>query len=181
MLDLATAEAGFPAGGQEMVEPRRLVLDLLRRVEPSAKRKGLTLSVFVPRSLPIIQTDRERVSRILLHLFANGIRYTDEGGLEVRVDRTLGAVGSRKREPLLRVRVSDTGRGIPPAELPRIFEPFTQAEEGARSASALRGYGLGLALARKFARSLAGDIQVESSSRSGTTFVLELPYRQPES
>jgi signal transduction histidine kinase len=180
VLDLGSLEAGSPAAAPEMVEPRRLVLDLLRRVEPTAKRKGLTLSVYVPRSLPVMQTDGGRLSRILLHLFANGIRYTETGGVEVRVERVTGSVGARKSEPLLRIRIADTGSGIPPEELARIFEPFAQADEGARTASATRGYGLGLSLARKLARSLGGDINIESSTPRGTSIVLAVPYRRAE-
>lgn len=180
VLDLGSLEAGSPAAAPEIVEPRRLVLDLLRRVEPTAKRKGLTLAVYVPRTLPVMQTDGGRLSRILLHLFANGIRYTETGGVEVRVERATGSVGARKSEPLLRIRVADTGSGIPPEELERIFEPFAQADEGARTASATRGYGLGLSLARKFARSLGGDINVESSTPRGTTIVLAVPYHRSD-
>jgi signal transduction histidine kinase len=181
VLDLGKLESGSTPASADLVNPRELVLELLRRVEPSANRKALSLSVFVPRALPLMQTDRERVSRILLHLFANAIKYTEQGGIQVRVERSTAAAGTAKREAFLFVRVTDTGRGIPPEEMERIFEPFAQVEEGARTDSQQRGIGLGLPLARKLARSLGGDVLVDSPVGRGTVATLQLPYRQPAS
>lgn len=177
VLNLAQLEADSAPEHTDVVNPRELVLELLRRVEPTAERKGLPLTVFLPRSLPVLQTDAERLRRILLHLFANAIKFTQQGGIEVRVERSTRSTGSRKREPMLIVRVTDSGDGIPAADLERIFEPFAQVGEGARSDSENRGVGLGLTLARKLARSLGGEVLVESTPGEGTVATLLLPYR----
>ncbi|MDQ3605070.1 MAG: HAMP domain-containing histidine kinase [Gemmatimonadota bacterium] len=177
VLSLARLEAGTAPAGTDVVNPRELVLELLRRVEPTVERKRLSLAVFLPRSLPLLQTDAERLRRILLHLFANAIKFTDEGGIEVRVERAARAAGGKKREPMLIVSVSDTGRGVPETEIERIFEPFAQVDEGARTDSESRGVGLGLTLARKLARSLGGEVVVESTEGEGTVATLLLPYR----
>ncbi len=177
VLDLAALEGGMFPARTDLVHPRRLIIDLLRKVEPTAERKGLTLSVFLPRALPILQTDAERLGRILLHLLGNAVKYTDEGRVEVRVERATRETASGHREPILLVRISDTGRGIPEGEGGRIFEPFAQVEEGARTDSPVRGIGLGLPLARKLARSIGGEVTLQPRERRGTVAVLVIPYR----
>ncbi len=176
VLKLAHLEAGALPVRTDLVNPRELVIDLLRRVEPTVNRKGLTLAVFVPRTLPVLQTDEERLRRVLLHLFANAIKFTDQGGIEVRVQRSINAPGASRRGPVLMVTVADTGPGIPEEEVQRVFEPFAQVEEGARTDSDVRGVGLGLPLARKLARSLGGEVVLESIVGEGTVATLLLPY-----
>jgi signal transduction histidine kinase len=159
----------------DVVDPRAFVADLLRRVEPTAKRKGLRISLFVPPSLPPLQTDPSRLGRVLLHLFSNAIRFTAQGEVEVRLERSTMSSGL-KRVPVLVARVRDTGPGIPADRLDSVFEPFTQVDEGARSDSKVRGVGLGLPLARKLARSLGGDVGIASRVGVGTTATLTVPY-----
>lgn len=165
------------AGQTDVVQPRQFVRDLLLRVEPAANRKKLPISFYVPPNLPPLQTDAAKLSQILLHLVSNAIKYTSEGGIEVRVQRGVRSLGRFRREPVLEVHVRDSGRGIPAAELGRIMEPFVQVEEGARSDSRSRGVGLGLALSRRLARSLGGELLIESTPGEGTVASLVLPYR----
>jgi signal transduction histidine kinase len=155
------------------------VLSLMRRVEPAAKQKNLTLALHVPRNLPAIQTDVPRFSQVLLHLLSNAIKYTAHGGVEVRLERTVRRLTRERQEPILLIRVRDTGQGIPRPELDRIFEPFAQVDEGARTDSRNRGIGLGLPLAQQLARSLGGDISIESEPGKGTLASFLLPYRSP--
>ncbi|HET8656663.1 MAG TPA: HAMP domain-containing sensor histidine kinase [Longimicrobiaceae bacterium] len=176
LLDLAHLGRHASPHGTEIVHPRELVADLMRHMEPLARRKQLPLSLFVPRDLPPLQTDVGRLSRILLHLLGNAIKYTSAGGIEVRLERTVQTLQHGRREPVLAVHVQDTGRGIPAAEVARVFEPFAQVEEGARTDSRRRGLGLGLPLARQMARTLRGDIRLESTVGRGTTATLLLPY-----
>lgn len=178
VLDLSHLKEHSTAERTDLVEPRQAVADLLRRVEPTARRKNLQLALYVTRGLPPLQTDATRFSRILLHLLSNAIRYTDHGGVEVRLERATQRLRAERPEPVLVIRVKDTGRGIPAQELQRILEPFAQVEEGARGDSRSRGLGLGLPLARSLARSLGGDIRIESTLGKGTTASLVLPYHQ---
>jgi signal transduction histidine kinase len=178
VLDLGKLSDHANPESADLIRPRELVADLMRRVEPTARRKRLTLSLYVPRNLPSLQTDGARLARILLHLLGNAIKYTAQGGVEVRLERGTQPLSRPRPEPVLIVRVTDTGRGIPPHELERIFEPFAQVDEGARSDSVARGQGLGLPLARRLARTLGGEVQVESVLGGGTTAILVLPYRQ---
>ncbi|MDQ3556116.1 MAG: HAMP domain-containing histidine kinase, partial [Gemmatimonadota bacterium] len=176
VLDLAWVEAGEPPTTDDLLDPRQRVLELLRAVEPTANRKGLRLAVFLPRSLPRLHSDAERFSRIVLHLLSNAIKYTDDGGIQVRLERRTSHAPPRRRETQLVLRVIDSGRGIPPEQIERVFEPFAQVEEGARSDSGTRGVGLGLPIARQLARSLGGDVMIESGVGKGTTATLVLPY-----
>ncbi|HEX8359465.1 MAG TPA: HAMP domain-containing sensor histidine kinase [Longimicrobium sp.] len=169
-------EAQSPAQEPELVEPRKFVGDLLRRVEPTARRKGLTLSLHYPPNLPLLQTDPARLARVLLLLLDNAIRFTGEGKVEVRLIRAMRPSRTR-RAPVLVISVRDTGPGIPADELERVFEPFAQVQEGARSGSSERGVGLGLALARRLSRTLAAEVTLESELGKGTTASLILPYQ----
>lgn len=171
------ARVGAQTGerGQELVEPRRLVGDLLRRVEPAANRKGLRLALFYPKELPALQTDAGQLGRVVLHVLGNAIRFTERGRVEVRLSRETATTG-RRREPVLCIVVSDTGPGIPAAELERVFEPFAQVGEGARTASRTRGVGLGLPLARTLARGLGGDLVLASPAGGGTRATITVPY-----
>ncbi|MBW3629851.1 MAG: HAMP domain-containing histidine kinase [Gemmatimonadetes bacterium] len=178
VLDLGSLGARVAQERSDIVQPRQVVADLMRRLEPTTKRKNLALALYTPRDLPPLQTDSSRFTRILMHLLSNAIKYTAEGRVEVRLERTSHRLGRGRSEPVLAIRVKDTGRGIPPEELQRIFEPFTQVDEGARTDSRSRGIGLGLPLAQQLARTLGGDVTLESSPGVGTTASLILPYHQ---
>jgi len=176
VLDLGQLGDQAAPERSEVLHPREAVAGLLRRMEPAAKRKNLALALYVPRNLPPIQTDPDRFERIILQLVSNAVKYTSAGGVDVRIERGRRNVGPHRQEPVLIVRVVDTGRGIPAEQIERVFEPFAQVEEGARGDSGRRGVGLGLPLARQLARSLRGDVKIESSYGHGTTASLLLPY-----
>jgi signal transduction histidine kinase len=177
VLDLASLETSVDPPRDDLVDPRETITALARHIEPAAERKGIVLSLFFPRTLPVVQTDAERFRRVLLYLLGNALKYTEKGRVQVRVERSARTLGPSRREPLLLVRVADTGCGIPADELERIFEPFAQVDEGARTDSSARGVGLGLPLARKLARSLGGDVLVESAPGQGTMATFLVPYR----
>lgn len=178
VLDLGSLGERPDADRTDLLQPRVVVADLMRRLEPTAKRKSLAMALYTPRDLPPLQTDVSRFSRILMHLLSNAIKYTSEGRVEVRLERTSHRLERGRSEPVLAVRVTDTGRGIPREQMERIFEPFTQVDEGARTDSRSRGLGLGLPLARQLARTLGGDVVLECGPGGGTTASLLLPYHQ---
>lgn len=176
VLDLSGADSVERGDNGDIIQPREAVLELLRKVEPAAKKKELPILFFSPRTLPVLQTDLSAFSRILLHLFSNAIKYTSEGRIEVRLEQGSRPVHRRRRETVLVIRVIDTGSGIPPEEQERVFEPFAQVGDGARSDSHVRGAGLGLAVARNLARSLRGEIRIDSTVGTGTTVTFLIPY-----
>jgi signal transduction histidine kinase len=185
VLDLARMSAGRLETHVEPVRLRPFVIDVVSEMEPLATSKGLALSISVPASLPRVVTDVSHLRRILVNLLGNAIKFTQEGSVGVRAslvsDAELAKVTAVRR-PLLHahgqwvaLQVTDTGIGIAPADLDRIFEEFEQVNAGPRADSERRGTGLGLTISRRLARMLDGDISVESSPEKGSTFTLWLP------
>jgi signal transduction histidine kinase len=122
---------------------------------------------WTPRELVWAMADPERVKQILLNLLTNAIKFTPPGGT-VSVAATPGA-------DMVRLEVLDTGRGIPAAQLGRIFEPFVQVHNSATVTGGQGGVGLGLAISRELARAMGGDLSAASDGSKGSVFTLELP------
>jgi signal transduction histidine kinase len=173
VLDLAQVE-NLADGRADLVDVRRAIVAIARNAEPEAARKGVAFSLFFPRTIPAIQTDEDRFRRVVNHLLANAVKYSGAGRVQIRVEREAGSAGV----PEILVRIADCGPGIPSDELERVFEPFAQVEEGARTDSRHRGIGLGLSIARRLARSIGGEVTVESVVGTGTTATFSLPLGQ---
>ncbi len=133
-------------------------------VEPRAVEKGLAFAVELPSPPITLETDPGKVGQILVHLLSNAIKFTTEGSVRLLV---------RVTDRQAYFEVSDTGVGIAMAHRDRIFERFWQVESP--STRAASGTGLGLTVARRLARLLGGDIEVESTEGEGSTFTLRLP------
>jgi signal transduction histidine kinase len=128
-----------------------------------ATQKGLYLWVDCPAELHIL-TDRVKLERILCNLLNNAVKFTDQGGVRVVAESASGA---------LEIHVVDTGIGLAPAQQARLFQEFYQVENHARDRK--KGFGLGLAISRRLARQLGGDVEVESAQGSGSRFSVLLP------
>ncbi|HEY4132860.1 MAG TPA: ATP-binding protein, partial [Gemmatimonadaceae bacterium] len=111
------------------------------------------------------RADRERLQQIIINLLTNAMKFTQSGG---RIVLRSGVIGAN-----IFVTVADTGRGIAPNELGRIFEPFVQVDAGLTRTQ--EGIGLGLAISRDLARGMGGDLTVQSERGLGSTFTLTLP------
>jgi signal transduction histidine kinase len=134
--------------------------------ELQARANGLMLTVTVCEQETRVAADAERFQQILLNLITNAIKFTPRGGsIAVACDEDGGVV---------RVRVTDTGIGIRPGDLERVFEPFVQIDRHLTTA-ALQGVGLGLSISRELARAMRGDLTLESTEGVGSTFTLTLP------
>lgn len=167
ILTMSETESGTRAGETTEVDLRGLAAELLETVRPEADRTGLELRLTVAPSLPeTIETDERGVRQILLNLLSNALKFTEEGDVELE----LATTASRDAVTL---RVRDSGPGIEPEALDRIFDAFFQA--GHSNAHGLSGVGLGLAIAQRLAHALGGQLAVESSPGRGTTFELRLP------
>jgi signal transduction histidine kinase len=115
-----------------------------------------------------VRADAEKVRQVLLNLLTNAIKFTRPGG---RVSLACAADPAAR---VVRLAVSDTGRGIPAEQLVRIFDPFVQVDRQGTPESQ-QGVGLGLAISRDLARGMGGDLTVESTPGAGSTFTLTLP------
>ena len=159
---LALSEAGTLALHREPTDPDVLVADVIRSFEPAAATAKVELGSAIEGDLPILDVDPVRIREVLANLVANAIRHTPEGG-SVTV---AGAVQSDGR--WVRLEVRDTGRGIDPVLLPRVFDRFVTGDSS-------RGTGLGLAIARQLVLAHRGEITVDSTVSAGTTFRVRLP------
>jgi heavy metal sensor kinase len=163
MLMITKTESGVHQLDYQEVDMGRLVRDACELMESVAEDRGLRLTCETPEN-PILIGDPRMIQRILANLLDNAIKYTPSGG---SVRASLSEIDSG--EAL--VTVQDTGMGIPPDDLPHIFERFYRCDHS-RSEP---GTGLGLSLARALARAHHGDITVTSTLGQGSTFTLTLP------
>jgi two-component system sensor histidine kinase HydH len=139
----------------------RLIGDTLKLIDSQAREKRITVQTDIYANAEEVRLDPDRLSQVLLNLFLNSMEAMDSGGvLAVRVEE---APNARRIE----IRVSDTGSGIRPEDLPQVFEPYFTTKP--------TGTGLGLAIAHHIVEAMGGDIAVESRLGAGTTFTLKLP------
>jgi signal transduction histidine kinase len=165
LLDLSRIETGHWRPRPEPIRVADLAAEVFGRVAASAKAKGVTLDTAVDPGAQTIHADRTALEQILFNLAENAIRHTGEGGrITIRTMREGGGVS---------LAVSDTGSGIPPEHLPRIFERFYRADAG-RSREA-GGTGLGLAIVRHLVEAHGGSVRAESVVGVGTTIRIFFP------
>jgi HAMP domain-containing protein/signal transduction histidine kinase/CheY-like chemotaxis protein len=168
ILDLSKIEAGKMEILTDLVELADVQAYVSRTFDPIAADKRLAFEIDADPKLPgAILTDEQRLEQILRNLLSNAFKFTESGGVTLRI----------KREPgeQISFAVTDTGVGIPPEKLQVIFEAFQQAD--GTTSRKYGGTGLGLSISRELARALGGEILVSSSVGSGTTFTLVLPMR----
>jgi PAS domain S-box-containing protein len=170
LIDDILSYSRIEAGRQEVALARTDLREELARVAhvvaPLATDKGLRFRYEPPPDAIILETDAEKVRRLLIHLLFNAVKFTDRGEVEL---------SARREDDEALIDVRDTGIGIAPEHLERVFEPFWQVEEPTTRRAP--GTGLGLTLARRLARLLGGDITVSSVPGRGSTFTVRLPVR----
>ncbi|HXP76182.1 MAG TPA: ATP-binding protein [Stellaceae bacterium] len=175
VLDFSKIEAGAVAVAPEPTPIRPLIDSVVEFMALSAATKGLALRHHVGAGVPAaMMVDALRLRQILVNLLSNAIKFTPSGSVELSVDRTASEGGS----PALRLSVRDTGIGMEPDVIARLFEPFTQAD--ASTTRNFGGTGLGLSISRRLARLLGGTLTVSSEPRKGSEFTLELPLAAVE-
>ena len=165
ILDLSRVESGRLALDQAEFDLRELVTSTCEIMAERAHQKGLELECQLDDAVPsALVGDPGRLNQVLFNLLSNAVKFTDQGVVTLAV--TAEAVD--EEAVTLRVRVADSGIGIPPADREAIFEQFAQAAGGRRPP--LRGAGLGLAIARRLVQLMGGSLQVESREGIGSTF-----------
>ncbi|WP_404302932.1 ATP-binding protein [Alicycliphilus denitrificans] len=172
ILDLAKIEAGAMTVHPEPVDLSALLREVTELFRGSAMAKGLPLQLeLTPPLPPTLLTDRLKLRQIIHNLMSNAIKFTSAGQVLLQAQPSDNA-----RQVLIHVR--DTGSGIPPEQLGRIFEKFSQGHE--RISYQHGGTGLGLSLSRALASLLGGELRVASQVGQGSTFTIALPLAQPE-
>jgi PAS domain S-box-containing protein len=165
VLDIARIEAGQLSLSPEPVVLTEVVQHALELIAQLAATREITVALEQSRTRLIVQADRQRLNQLLLNLLSNAIKYNRRGG-SVRV--TFGEGSTPQR---VRVLVTDTGFGIAPDKLKRLFTPF---ERLGAEATGIEGTGLGLAVSRGLAAAMGGELGVTSEVGHGSTFWLEL-------
>jgi len=166
ILDLAKIEAGKMPVHVEPVSIGELLRELAKTVEPMVRGKGLTFELEVEPVLPTLETDHTKVKQIVLNLLSNAVKFTHQGGISLQVSALPGGAG-------VEVAIGDTGIGIAPVDIPKIFDDFRQVDQS--STREYGGTGLGLSITRKLLSLLGGSIRVESKVGEGSTFTVRLP------
>jgi two-component system phosphate regulon sensor histidine kinase PhoR len=168
LLELARLEAGAPGLEHEHVDLADIAEHALERLDRRAEQAGIRLSLQRPPGALLVQGDRTRIERVFVNLVENAIKYTDRGG-SIHVD-------FKREDDQIVAAVHDTGRGIPPEDLPRIFERFYKGDK-ARSSP---GSGLGLAIVKHTVQAHGGRVWTESTEGRGSTFFVSLPAATSE-
>ncbi|HET7463364.1 MAG TPA: ATP-binding protein [Longimicrobium sp.] len=169
VLLFSRLEAGRETVYVEEGDLGALLADAAALVEPLAAQKRLRLEVRVPDQPVRIRTDTGKVHQIVLNLLSNSVKFTDSGDIRAELSRNdADAV----------ITVEDTGIGIAPEHLERIFDVFRQVEQA--PTRRVGGTGLGLSVTRNLARLLGGDVTVESRFPGGSVFTVRLPLAPPE-
>ncbi len=167
VLDLSKIEAGKMSIEPAPLSPAHLVRDVIDLMRVKSAAKGLSLEVAWQSRIPrAIRSDVVRLRQILVNLLGNAIKFTEVGGVDVGVRFDRGET----RGGRLVIAIRDTGVGIDPAHLPRLFSPFEQGDGS--TTRRFGGTGLGLQISRRLARMLGGDIVAESTIGRGSTLTL---------
>ena len=175
ILDFSKIEAGKLELKAQPFNLDECVQSVVELMAPKAHEKGLQLAWQIAPDLPRrVCGDAARVRQVLLNLVGNAIKFTQQGGVSVRVEgRTSSAVpGLATAGVELAIAVSDTGSGIGPEDMPSLFVEFEQNDNVTSRKSG--GTGLGLAISRRLARAMGGDIEVDSTRGSGSTFTARM-------
>jgi signal transduction histidine kinase/DNA-binding response OmpR family regulator/HAMP domain-containing protein len=175
ILDFSKVEAGALELERALVSLESLVSESIELVASRANEKGLELACHLDPALPqAIWGDAVRLKQVLLNLLNNAVKFTEEGEIVVTLDAvaapgttaTAGATG-------LRASVRDTGIGIPPDRMDRLFKSFSQVD--ASTTRRYGGSGLGLAITKRLVELMGGTIRAESEPDAGTTFAFTIP------
>lgn len=168
VLDLSQVDAGRMVLAKELVSPEAIVTEAIEVIRYLFESKNLYLRTGVATDLPVIHCDRTRVRQVLINLLSNAGRFTDSGGVEVKVWQEPGSII---------FSVADTGPGIPADQHARIFEPFEQVDTSIRRRH--EGTGLGLSISRRFVELHGGKMELTSQVGQGTTVCFSLPLPAP--
>jgi two-component system sensor histidine kinase BaeS len=170
---LALAEAGQLALDRRAMDVGDLLRDAQVNFGPQAADRGVTLALDLPPELPRVVADWRRIAQVLGNLLTNALRHTPQGGCVTLSAVVIPPPGGEAGRGVVGVTVADTGTGVPPEDLPYIFERFWRGDRSRSRAGG--GIGLGLAIARQLVEMHGGTIRVESKPGEGSRFRFTLP------
>lgn len=168
ILDLSKVEAGKMELHLESFPVAPMVEDIVKTIQPLAEKGGNELVVDCPGDVGAMRADQTRVRQALLNLTSNATKFTERGKVTISVRRVTQGSGA-----WITMAVTDTGIGMTPEQVGRLFQEFVQAD--ASTTRKYGGTGLGLAISRRFCQMMGGNITVESEVGRGSTFTIRLP------
>ncbi len=171
VLDLSKIEAGKMDVYAERFEIQSMLDEVVATARPLIDKNRNELVVRTAPDLGSMQTDLTKVRQMLLNLLSNACKFTERGTITLEVTRESPLTDGGAE--LVSFSVCDTGIGMSPEQMDRLFEAFSQAE--ASTTSKYGGTGLGLAITKRFCQMMGGDIQVQSAPQQGSTFTIRLP------
>jgi signal transduction histidine kinase len=172
LLDASKLESGTMRLDLTSIDLGSLVDELRETMEPLAREKGITLEIHLPPEVPPVRADRTKLRRILVNLLSNAVKFTGKGGtVEVR--------GAPEEGGRVRISFSDTGVGIAPEDVERLFDKYEQARS--RATRGEKGTGLGLYITKQLVELHGGEIKVKSEIGKGSTFSFTLPAARDDS
>jgi two-component system phosphate regulon sensor histidine kinase PhoR len=163
LLELSRIESGQVPLDLKPVSPATLLFTVLDRMRLQVERAAISFSVVCPPDLPSVRADAPRLEQVLVNLIHNAVKFTPPGGQVI--------ISSQKEEDFIRFAVQDSGVGISPEDLPRIFERFYKTDRARTSG----GTGLGLSISRHIVEAHGGRIWAESEEGKGSTFFFTVP------
>jgi PAS domain S-box-containing protein len=178
VLDISKIEAGQLEVAREAFDLCRSISKVITLVMPQAEAKQLKLRVQLAPNLGEAVSDERRFEQILLNLLSNAVKFTEQGEIVLTAELIdeFHLSGTAPGQPVISLRVSDTGIGIKSEDLPALFQPFRQIDSGLSRNH--QGTGLGLAICRRLAALMGGEISAESQWGKGSTFSLTLPLQR---
>lgn len=171
LLDLTRIESRRLRVDSEPVDLFSLFEEVSVGIKSLFDQKGLTFDCRVPKALPPIRSDYQKIKQVFVNLLSNAAKFTLRGGVKIEAS-------DRRDQKRVEIAVRDTGIGVPSDLLPKIFEPFFQADGS--TTRQYGGVGLGLAIVKELLALLGGEIRVESRPGEGATFIVTLPYAPPD-
>ena len=174
VLDLSKIEAGKMTAYNETFDLAAMIKEVQSTIYPLVEKNRNQLDLVLDPDLGRMHSDLTKIRQALFNLLSNASKFTEQGLIKLTATRTSGADGD-----WLRFAVQDSGIGMTPEQLGKLFQSFTQAD--ASTTRKYGGTGLGLAISRKFCQMLGGDITVTSAIGHGSTFTISLPANAPES
>lgn len=179
VLEVSKIEAGKAELMLERVDLESLLKSVFGMLSVQSANKNIALNFAATSTLPKwVEADKGKLRQILINLLNNAIKFTNEGGVMLRVGANYQqpSGGDESRYPLvLEIEVEDTGTGIAEEELPKLFKKFVQTSSGK---SSYQGTGLGLAIVKGFTELMGGQVSVTSQYGHGTTFSIAVPMLQ---
>jgi signal transduction histidine kinase len=168
ILDLSKIEAGRMELHLETFPLVPVIKDVAKTIEPMAMKNGNRLAIDCPADIGTIHADQTRFRQSLLNLANNANKFTEKGTVTIAANQ-----GHENGRDWIILAVADTGIGMTPEQMGKLFQEFSQASSA--TASKYGGTGLGLAISRRFCQMMGGDITVESEPGRGSTFTIRLP------